>query len=155
MKGYKSRGLISAKLPAILLNLGIVLLVVTALLLMYSLIMRTTVRPPVDPTKLENEVVEIIQIDVLNGCGVSGVAREFTSYLRSRGYDVVEIGNYRTFDVPESIVIDRIGNLENAKKVAYALGIKESNVIQQINHDYFLDATVVIGKDFEKLRPMR
>jgi len=131
------------------------LLIVTALLLTYSLIMRTTVRPPVDPTKTGNESVEIIQIDVLNGCGVAGVASTFTSYLRSRGYDVVEIGNYRTYDVPESIVIDRIGNFENAKKVAYALGIKENNVIQQINHDYFLDATVIIGKDFKKLRPMQ
>ncbi len=143
------------RLPSLLLNGGILLLIVTASLLIYSLIMRTTVRPPVDPTKKVNESVEIIQIDVLNGCGVAGVAGTFTNYLRSRGYDVVEIGNYRTFDVPESIVIDRIGNLENARKVAYALGIKEGNVIQQINPDYFLDATVIIGKDFKKLRPMQ
>jgi len=155
MRGNNYRPLLTERLPAFLLNGGIVLLVITALLLIYSLVMRTTVRPPVDPTKTEAETVEIIQIDVLNGCGVSGIAGTFTSYLRSRGYDVVEIGNYRTFDIPESLIIDRVGNLENAKKVAYALGIKESNVIQQINLDYFLDATVVIGKDFEKLRPMR
>jgi hypothetical protein len=138
-----------------LLNIGILLLVVTALLLTYSLIMRTTVRPPVDPKKADTEVEEIIQIDVLNGCGVAGVATTFTNYLRLRGYDVVEIGNYRTFDVPESIIIDRVGNLENAKKVAYALGIQENNVIQQINPDYFLDATLIIGNDYENLRPMR
>jgi hypothetical protein len=141
------------RLRALLLNVGIFALLIVAVLLTYSLVMRTTVRPPVDPTKQETEVVEIIQIDVLNGCGVSGVAGEFTDYLRSRGYDVVEVGNYRTFDVPESIVIDRIGNLTNARKVAYALGIKETNVIQQINPDYFLDATVVIGKDYDSLRP--
>jgi len=142
-------------LSPFLLNIGIILLLVTASLLTYSLIMRTAVRPPVDPKKAEQEVVEVIQIDVLNGCGVAGVATTFTNYLRLRGYDVVEMGNYRTFDVPESIIIDRIGNLENARKVAYALGINESNVIQQINPDYFLDATLIIGKDYEKLRPMR
>ncbi len=142
-------------LSPFLLNFGIILLLVTASFLTYSLIMRTTVRPPVDPKKADQEAVEIIQIDVLNGCGVAGVATTFTNYLRLRGYDVVEIGNYRTFDVPESIIIDRIGNLENARKVAYALGIHESNVIQQINPDYFLDATLIIGKDYEKLRPMR
>lgn len=155
MRGIIYRPLLIKKLPALLLNGGILLLVITASFLAYSLVMRTTVRPPVDPTKTEAATVEIIQIDVLNGCGVSGIAGTFTSYLRSRGYDVVEVGNYRTFDVPESIIIDRVGNLENARKVAYALGIKESNVIQQINHDYFLDATVIIGQDFEKLRPMR
>lgn len=136
-------------------NGGITLLVITAAFLTYALVMRTAIRPPVDPTKQEADRVEIIQIDVLNGCGVAGVAGKFTDYLRTRGYDVVEVGNYRSFDVPESIVIDRVGNLENARKVAYALGIKESNVIQQINPDYFLDATVIIGKDFESLRPMR
>jgi hypothetical protein len=155
MKGKGSESTPSGGVKGLLLNGGIVVLVLTAIVLSYSLIVRTTVRPPVDPTKHDRESAEIIQIDVLNGCGISGVAGEFTSYLRSRGYDVVEIGNYRTFDVAESMVIDRTGNLETARKVAYALGIREANVIQQINHDYFLDATVVIGNDFEKLRPMR
>lgn len=139
----------------VLLNLGIIVLTATALFFVYSLVNRTAVRPPVDPTKVEEGDVRVIQIDVLNGCGIPGVAGRFTNFLRSRGYDVVEVGNYRTFDLPETLVIDRIGNIENAQKVAYALGIKESNVIQQINPDYFLDATVVIGLDYENLRPMR
>jgi hypothetical protein len=155
MKKHTDRSEFASRLRSFLINAGIFTLILTAVFLTYSLVMRTTVRPPVDPTKDEAVLSEVIQIDVLNGCGVGGVATKFTDFLRSRGYDVVEMGNYRTFDVAESMVIDRAGNLENARKVAYALGIKESNVIQQINLDYFLDVTVVVGKDYENLRPMR
>ncbi len=154
MKTQDNRIISAARFRTHLINTGIVLLIATAVFLSYSLIMRTTIRPPVDPVKDESAAGEVIQVDVLNGCGVAGVATKFTQYLRSRGYDVVEMGNYRSFDVPESMVIDRTGNIEHAKKVAYALGIKDVNVIQQINLDYFLDVTIVIGRDYESLRPM-
>lgn len=96
---------------------------------------------------------QVIQIDLLNGCGVNGAASKFTGYLRARGYDVVEMKNYKTSDVRESLVIDRTGNVETAQKVAYALGVKEKNIIQQINQNYFVDVSVVVGKDFNALKP--
>jgi len=45
--------------------------------------------------------------------------------------------------------------MKNAKRVAQALGISEKYVIQQMNSNYFLDATVVIGKDYEELLPFK
>ena len=98
---------------------------------------------------------EIIQVEVLNGCGVSGVADMFTDYLRSQNFDVVNIDNYVSFDINESMVIDRIGNMANARKAAEALKINAKNVIQQLNDDYFLDVTIIIGKDYYKLKPLK
>ena len=43
----------------------------------------------------------------------------------------------------------------NSKRVAQSLGVSEKYVIQQINKNYFLDATVVIGKDYEELNPFK
>ncbi len=97
---------------------------------------------------------EIIQVEVANGCGVKGIADRFTDFLRHREYDVVHTGNYYTFDIDKSIVIDRIGNMANAYKIAKVLGVKKENVIQQVNKEYFLDVTVVIGKDYFKLKPL-
>ena len=94
----------------------------------------------------------IVQIDVLNGCGVSGTGQKMTSFLRAAGYDVVDMGNYKTFDVKRSLVIDRSGNAEIAKKIASDLGIDPANVIQQISPEYFVTASVVLGKDFKALR---
>jgi hypothetical protein len=65
------------------------------------------------------------------------------------------MGNYKSFDIDETLVVDRSGNMANAKKVAKALGIKEANVIQQVNKDYFLDVSLIIGKDYIKLNPLK
>ena len=91
-----------------------------------------------------------VQIDVLNGCGVLGVASKFTTFLRHQGFDVVEMRNYKSFDIQETLVIDRVGNLTLARNVATALGVSPRNVIQEINSDYFVDVSIVIGKDYQK-----
>lgn len=96
-----------------------------------------------------------IQLDVLNGCGVSGAASKFTTYLRRRGFDVVEMRNYKSFDIQETLVIDRVGNLATARQVAHALGIQHKNIIQEINPDYFVDVSVVIGRDYPMLKVMK
>ncbi len=121
--------------------------------LAYSFIQRNVLDPPVESDRANVPPGQVIQIDLLNGCGVNGAASKFTNYLRARGYDVVEMKNYKTFDVKESLIIDRAGDIETAKRVAYALGVRETNIIQQINHDYFVDVSVVVGKDFGLLKP--
>ncbi len=96
-------------------------------------------------------ISDVIQIQVLNGCGVSGVASRFTNKLRQSGFDVVESGNFETFDVQNTFVIDRSGNLENARRVAIALGISEDQIIREVATGFYLDATVVIGFDYNQL----
>ena len=136
----------------LLLNALIVLLVLLVGGMSYALLSRHLIKPPVEATRA-TAAAGVIQIDVLNGCGAPGAATAFTSYLRARGYDVVEQRNYRTFDVNESMVIDRTGERKNAERVAYALGIKNENIVQQINPDYFVDVSVLIGRDYKSLKP--
>ena len=94
-----------------------------------------------------------IQMDVLNGCGARGAGSKITKMLRGLGFDVVELKNYSSFKVKETLVIDRVGNLAAARKVAGAIGVGDANVVQQINPDYFVDVTVVIGDDYSSLKP--
>ena len=135
----------------VLLNILIVCLALVVGVMAYALISRHLLHPPVDPKRPGGKGV--IQLDVLNGCGAAGAASTITGYLRSRGYDVVEIRNYKTFDVPESLVIDRTGSRVEAENVAAALGVKPENIIVQISPDYFVDVSVVIGKDYHSLKP--
>ena len=95
---------------------------------------------------------QVIQLEVLNGCGVPGLANDFTSTLRKNGFDVVETGNFKNFDMQNTVVIARNFNSENAKRVADALGINSENVFIEASEDYYLDATVVIGSDYESLK---
>jgi len=142
----------------LLLNIIIILLGVTVFFLLYSFVSNSFINKSVEwktETNGRTEKGEIIQLEVLNGCGVSGVAQKFTDHLRDRNFDVVQSSNYQTFDVEKSLVIDRTGDVESAKKVAYTLGISEKNIIQQINPDYYLHVSVVIGKDFQELKPLQ
>ena len=103
--------------------------------------------------KVENKPPRILQLDVLNGCGAKGIGAKFTDYLRTQGFDVVESKNYKSFQIPQTLVIDRIGDLTAARRVATALGVKENNIVQQLNLDYFVDISVIIGKDYTQLNP--
>jgi hypothetical protein len=141
-------------------NLIIFFLVVLIVYLSYSAYLKIMQSPRIkDDVEKKEVAAEIIQLDVLNGCGISGVADRFTDYLRARNFDVVELGNYSVngkvnYNVDETFVIDRIGNKANAVKVAETLGIENVKVIQQLNEDYFLDVSLVIGKDYYKLKPI-
>lgn len=95
---------------------------------------------------------KVIQLEVLNGVGVRGLANDFTSTLRKSGFDVVETGNFKNFDMQQTIVIARNFDAENANHVARALGIKQENVFIEASEDFYLDATVVIGSDFKSLK---
>ncbi len=144
---------LSVRRRRIVLNTLIGVIALFVLVLSYGLLRRTLVRPPVEQERTGQGPGRIIQLEVLNGCGAQGAAVAFTQYLRARGYDVVEVRNYKTFDVKESLVIDRTGEQGNAEKIAYALGINKRNIIQQLNPEYYIDVSVVIGKDYSSLKP--
>jgi hypothetical protein len=146
--GTQQVGWSNAFLNTALVVLGLVVLVLLVALIRSNWVSSTDATRDANPTGL---VGDIIQVEVRNGCGVSGLAEKMTHFLRGEGFDVVEVGNYASFDQAQTIVIDRVGNLEAAQKVALALGLAEDRVKQEIRQDYFLDASVIIGKDYASL----
>lgn len=115
----------------------------------YSLLDRHLLHPAVDPSRSEGGGV--IQVDVLNGCGAAGAATGVRDFLRARGFDVVELRNYKSFDVERSIIVDRVGDGIAAERIATALGIGTGRIVRQINPDYYVDVSIVIGKDYRSL----
>lgn len=91
-----------------------------------------------------------IRVEVLNGGGLSGVARDATAALRDLGLDVVYYGNAETFSQDPSVVMDRVGRLEDARKVADALGIRE--VRSEPDSNLFVDLTVRLGPEWSRLQ---
>jgi hypothetical protein len=138
------------------LNIIIIVLGGIAVFFMYSFISSTFLHKSDDPHLGNGAALargKVIQLDILNGCGVQGTAQRFTDYLRKRGFDVVQASNNRSFDVEFTHVVDRIGDRETAKKVAEALGVDTSRILVEINQEYFLNVSVKIGKDYQQLKP--
>lgn len=94
-------------------------------------------------------VQQLIQVEVLNGCGVTGIGDGLTDVLRAKGIDVVKTGNYRSFEVDNTFIIDRMGKIETAERVADSLNLNKRFIITEKNKSLFLDLTIVIGKDYQ------
>jgi len=107
-----------------------------------------------EPEIVLGERIHTIQMDVLNGVGRPNLAQQMTDYLRSRGFDVVEIGNFHE-ELEKTLVIDRTGNPQAAVQVAEALGVPMDQVMQKIDKTLYLDVSVYIGKDYQSLQPFQ
>jgi len=100
-----------------------------------------------------------IQVEVLNGCGESGIAKRIADKLKKLNYDVVNSGNYlekgkENFNVPTTRIIDQIksrDNYERARELAAAMGVDPKHIESFENPAPIADLTIVIGKDFEQL----
>lgn len=93
-----------------------------------------------------------VRVAVLNGCGEAQVAGRLTKKMRTLGFDVIYEGNAENFNFLQSVVVDRRGDLEKARRVAAALGL--ANCIQQVSEDTFRleEVSVVIGRDYRQVR---
>jgi hypothetical protein len=146
----------TSALRNLFLNVLIFILTVLILYMGYSLFLKINgVKKPINKALLTEQPSDIIQAEVLNGCGISGLAERFTDYLREHGIDVVSMDNYNSYNLPETVVIDRSGNKANARKVAKILGVKNKNVIQEIDPNSLLDVSVIIGRDYLNLKPIK
>jgi LytR cell envelope-related transcriptional attenuator len=137
-----------------ILNASILILVIINSVLAYSVFNAIPFNDS-DDNYLKDSTAVRIQVEVLNGCGVSGVAEKLTDYLRLNNIDVVSLGNYRSFDIENSIIIGRNEKIHNAERVAAIVGLDNQNIIQQINPDYLLDVTFILGKDYRDLIPLK
>lgn len=93
---------------------------------------------------------ERVRVEVRNGGGRAGMARAATDILREGGFDVVELGNWSTFDEAESFVVTRAGGGEASLEVARTLGI--GIVRDEPDPNLRVDVTVVLGRDWSPER---
>jgi len=140
----------------LILNISILILILINTILAYTTFKAASIKfgNSADDLLIDSTKARI-QVEVLNGCGVSGVADDLTDYLRANHVDVVNLGNYRSFEIENNILISRNEKIKNAEKVAALVGLDENSIIQQTNSDYLLDVTFILGKDYRNLIPLK
>ncbi len=112
---------------------------------------------PKTPTEIYKEPIQDIEVEVLNGCGKSGLAGSLSNHLRINEIDVVRSENAENFEYTETLVILRNEHLPHLLKVIKALGIDESDprVKKQPDESSDVSITLIIGKDFSSIKPFR
>ncbi len=93
-----------------------------------------------------------IRLQVLNGCGVAGIAGRVGKWLDRNAYNVVDIGNADRQDYRLSRIIDRSGNLTAARELANLLGLSEDHIKRlKLMPKPEIDLTLIVGKDHKRL----
>jgi hypothetical protein len=144
-----------------LLSLGLWALATLNIVFIASFVMKYVPTDGEQPINAVENVVpqntqRAVQLEVLNGCGASGVGKKFADHLEKNGFKPVNVDNYDNFDMPSTIIIDRkSGNKINGLRVAESLGLPASAVIYQENDALDIDVTLVIGKDYRKIDFLR
>jgi hypothetical protein len=110
---------------------------------------------PKTPLEIYVPPVQDIEIEVLNGCGKSGLANKLSDYLRENKIDVVRSENAEHFDYTETLVILRNEQQSHLKKVVETLGLGLDDPRVKIQPDESSDVsiTLIIGGDFSSLEP--
>ncbi len=93
-----------------------------------------------------------VQLEVLNGTTEPGAAEKLTEALREGGFDVVDVGNYKSSSVAHTTVIARTADQSAATSVASYLGVEKPYVLHQPDKNLYLDVSVIIGRDLSQLR---
>jgi hypothetical protein len=86
-----------------------------------------------------------VRVQVLNATETRGLARRATMHLRDRGFDVLEIGTWSQ-RLDSTLVLDRSGHPEMARRVAQALG--GARVESRPDSSRYLDVTVLLGRSW-------
>ena len=93
--------------------------------------------------KTYDSMNEILQIEVLNGCGDKGVADLYANFLRNNSYDVIDYKNADNFDYNASKLIvhsnnllvedvaDLFANIEPVMEIIEFMGAESSRAICQ------------------------
>jgi hypothetical protein len=96
-----------------------------------------------------------IHIQLLNGCGASGLATRARLSLRKRGFDVLTFGNAQAQDYSQTVIIARSPlpkGEQAARRVANALGVTVDQIkIQEDPNMVDTDVTLILGADHPKL----
>ncbi|MGH7554912.1 MAG: LytR C-terminal domain-containing protein [Longimicrobiales bacterium] len=86
------------------------------------------------------------RVEVLNAARRPGLARRATAQLREAGFDVVYFGNAPASSPDSSVVLDRVGARDVARRAADELGIRA--VRSELDSSLYVDATVIVGVDW-------
>lgn len=92
-----------------------------------------------------------VVVEIFNASDISGAAGRMRKVFVERGFDVVKIGAYGAGShYRKTVVIDRLGQPEKARRVADTIGTKI--VLTKLDERRGVDVSVIIGEDLKELR---
>jgi len=99
----------------------------------------------------EEEPPQPIRVEVLNGCGVAGIARRTAEFLISKGYDVRDYKNANHQRYENTTIYVRSNNRADGEALAQSIALPDQYVILEPNPELVdVDVSLLLGKDHNK-----
>ena len=151
-------------------NVALVLLSITSVAFVASVVnrhmrggmtiqdFRQEAPPALTVAAYDNSLLRDIEVEVLNGCGINGLAQQFTDYLRDKHLDVIRTEDADNFHYDKTIVILRRDEFEKVAQVAKLLDISPRDSIRVFvdpDGSLLTDVTIVIGSDYLNISPVQ
>lgn len=106
-----------------------------------------------DADKYENKqhsaIEKIVKVEILNATDMKSAAKIVTRFLRNKGFDVINFGNYSKQEKKTKIIVWH-GNLSAAKLIRDAINMNSIEIYSESKKFKITDVTLIIGADFNK-----
>ena len=102
-------------------------------------------------TLIANKRYPNVSVEILNGCGVSGVAAKYKEIVQQKTFDVMNTENAQHFRYDESLILARTNNLDAAFKLAEELGLSRDRVSLDLDPSRAVDITMIVGHDYKDI----
>ena len=107
-----------------------------------------TAKQTVEDIASIQETVRPVRIEVLNGCGVAGVAKRTADFLQLKGYDIRDYKNAGRSSYEKTAIIVRSGNKSHGEALASTISFPvEMITIDSDPNLIDIDVTLILGKD--------
>jgi len=92
-----------------------------------------------------------VTVEILNGCGISGLAAEFKEIVHQKTFDVRHTENAAHFRYDQTEIIARSENTNAAFTLAEELGLEPSRVSIDKDPTVLVDVTLIVGHDYKSV----
>ncbi|MBN2535595.1 MAG: LCP family protein [Spirochaetales bacterium] len=96
-----------------------------------------------------DDEVLTVTLEILNGTEVNGLASRTARLFQSYGYDVISVSNADQGNYTSTIILDRKGRIDIAKKVAEIIKCERVRTEIKSSEGESADITIILGKDFD------
>ena len=104
-----------------------------------------------DEPVIEEVIATPAVVEVLNGCGVSGIAGRMAEFLKSNTIEVFKTDDADNSSYPETIIIGRDSRFDHAAEISALTGI--TNRTFDYESDSLVNVTIILGKDYQNFQP--
>jgi anionic cell wall polymer biosynthesis LytR-Cps2A-Psr (LCP) family protein len=95
-------------------------------------------------------IARMPRMEIKNGTEVNNLAKKIQNSIGRKGIVVVEFSNANSHNYKNTILLDVAGNTYYYSSIAKTLNIGKKYAL--INKSSFTDMTLILGKDYEKLK---